>query len=404
MSQKFGNNSRSRLVGSLSAVATSFTIESATADTFPIATTTDWMSKLDWFKATLQKSTGQVEIVHVGVRNSGSGLFSNVLRGQEGTTALTWDAGSTVGLRLTALDHEGLINIKTTDNVFSGVNEFTQPVDADILGNAATATLAAAATVAASIVDDGVSTAKIVDRAVTAAKLVATATARLWGRISGGSGDVEQLTGAQVQSMLPVQQVRADIPSAATVDLTTGAPSTDHINITGTIGITAFTVVAGRTIFVRFAGVLPLTNSASIVTQRGANITTAAGDTCILRATAANVVEVLAYTRAISQAIGDGQTWQNLIGSRLKNTNYTNTSGRPRQVVVGAQSGYTAGSAAMTLTVGGVVVGSRTTNESTGTSYQGLNGTLSAIVPPGEVYRVDEVTGAMTVLLWAELS
>ena len=89
--------------------------------------------------------------------------------------------------------------------------------------------------------------------------------------------------------------VRIDVASAATVNLTTGAPNTRHINITGTTAITAFTVAAGQTYFVRFNAALTLTNNANIVTQSGANITTAAGDTCIIRATAANVVEVLSY-------------------------------------------------------------------------------------------------------------
>lgn len=89
---------------------------------------------------------------------------------------------------------------------------------------------------------------------------------------------------------------RIDVASASTINLTTAAPGTRHINITGTTTITAFTVAAGQLYFVRFAGVLTLTNNAGIVTQRGANITTAAGDTCVLRATAANVVEVLYYT------------------------------------------------------------------------------------------------------------
>lgn len=91
-------------------------------------------------------------------------------------------------------------------------------------------------------------------------------------------------------------QPRVDVASAATVNLTTGAAATDHINITGTTGITAFTIPAGRMVFVRFAGSLTLTNNVSIVTQTGSNIVTQAGDTCILRATAANVVEVLSYS------------------------------------------------------------------------------------------------------------
>ena len=100
------------------------------------------------------------------------------------------------------------------------------------------------------------------------------------------------------QDQLPINQVRVNVASAATVNLTTSAAGTDNINITGTTTITAFTVNAGRLIFVRFADALTLTNNASIVTQAGANIITRTGDTCILRATAANTVEVLAYSRA----------------------------------------------------------------------------------------------------------
>lgn len=89
---------------------------------------------------------------------------------------------------------------------------------------------------------------------------------------------------------------RINVASTGVVDLTTSAPNTRNINITGTTTITGFTVASGQLYFVRFNSALTLTNNASIVTQTGANITTAAGDTCILRATAANVVEVLAYT------------------------------------------------------------------------------------------------------------
>lgn len=52
--------------------------------------------------------------------------------------------------------------------------------------------------------DDTVSTAKLVARAVTFAKLQAIATARLLGRSTAGSGDVEELTAAQATAMLDV--------------------------------------------------------------------------------------------------------------------------------------------------------------------------------------------------------
>lgn len=106
MTQRFSNNARSRLVGALSNSATSFTIEADTADLFPVANTVNWLTPLNWFKATIQNSLGQVEIVRVGVRTLGSGVLSNVQRAQDGTSAIAFDAGSIVGIRITAQDIE----------------------------------------------------------------------------------------------------------------------------------------------------------------------------------------------------------------------------------------------------------------------------------------------------------
>jgi len=91
---------------------------------------------------------------------------------------------------------------------------------------------------------------------------------------------------------------RIDVASSATVNLTTSAPDTRNINITGTTTITGFTVARGQTYIVRFNASLTLTNNSAIITQTGANITTDAGDTCILRATSANTVEVVSYSYA----------------------------------------------------------------------------------------------------------
>lgn len=96
---------------------------------------------------------------------------------------------------------------------------------------------------------------------------------------------------------------RIDVASATTTDLTANAPNTRNINITGTTTITGFTVAIGQLYFVRFNAALTLTNNSSIITQTGANITTAAGDTCILRATAANTVEVLSYARSVDAQV-----------------------------------------------------------------------------------------------------
>lgn len=93
---------------------------------------------------------------------------------------------------------------------------------------------------------------------------------------------------------------RLDVASVAgTVDLTTNAPNTDDIRITGTLAITGFTVATDRVLRVTAGGAFTLTNGAGLVTQTGANIVVAAGDTFMLRATAANTVEVLNFTKAV---------------------------------------------------------------------------------------------------------
>ena len=92
---------------------------------------------------------------------------------------------------------------------------------------------------------------------------------------------------------------RSDVASVAgAVNLTTGATSTDDIKITGTEVITSFTIAIGRVVRVTAGGAFTLTNGASIVTQTGGNIICVSGDTFVLRATAANVVEVMFFAKS----------------------------------------------------------------------------------------------------------
>lgn len=95
----------------------------------------------------------------------------------------------------------------------------------------------------------------------------------------------------------------ASIAAASTVNLTTGAPNTSQIVISGQgIAISNFTVAANRMFFVRFSGANTLVNSASLVTNTGGNIITFAGMTIAIRATATNTVEVLYADRFASNA------------------------------------------------------------------------------------------------------
>lgn len=106
---------------------------------------------------------------------------------------------------------------------------------------------------------------------------------------SGANNDITSLLAA-IQKI--VYTARSDVASAATVNLTN---ANDDVRITGSTGITGFTIPVGRVVRVTFGGALTLTNNASIVTQKGANIVTQAGDTCVLRAISENTVEVLSY-------------------------------------------------------------------------------------------------------------
>jgi hypothetical protein len=146
------------------------------------------------------------------------------------------------------------------------------------------------------LANNAVTTAKIADGAATLAKLDRTGLA---GQVLTGQG-----AGVAPVWTAGLNTARIDVASAATINLTTSAPNTRNINITGTTTITSFAVVAGSVYFVRFAGALTLTNSANLVTQTGSNISTQPGDTCILRATADNVVEVLSYSRSVQPFLG----------------------------------------------------------------------------------------------------
>lgn len=109
----------------------------------------------------------------------------------------------------------------------------------------------------------------------------------------------------------------ADIPSAATLVLTTATG--DLVDVTGTTTITAITLNDGNQRIVRFTGILTLTNGASLVLPGGANITTAAGDYAIFAGYAAGVVRCVGYFKTSGTPvgvvpIGNGGTGQTTAG------------------------------------------------------------------------------------------
>lgn len=121
MSQKFTDAARGQLTATLTNSATTFDIVSG-GSLFPVANTgsASISATTDWFKAVIQdNSNGNFEIVYVRTHTSGSNTFANVLRGQEGTTALAFSADSVFGLRPLAADMDQAINSRVTK---TGVN------------------------------------------------------------------------------------------------------------------------------------------------------------------------------------------------------------------------------------------------------------------------------------------
>lgn len=111
-----------------------------------------------------------------------------------------------------------------------------------------------------------------------------------------------------------------DLASAATTDI--GDQLTTVLNITGTTTITSFGANYNGPRFLRFAGAVTLTNSASLVLPGNANITTAAGDCAIVvpLGTPASGWRVITYQRANAGNINGGQLAGNL--NKIINGNF----------------------------------------------------------------------------------
>lgn len=112
MGQKFTNVARATLASGISDTATEITLSTGAGTRFPVANTglEPVSPDADWFKIVFQDVTGQFEIAYARTHASDSDVVTNILRGQEGTTAQSWGVGTIVGLRLTAADIEYSLN------------------------------------------------------------------------------------------------------------------------------------------------------------------------------------------------------------------------------------------------------------------------------------------------------
>lgn len=149
MPQLFADAARGELLSDITATDTALNLSFGGA-LFPVAdagASAGEGSAQDWFKAVLQDRDG-FEIVYVGSHTAGSDQFTNVKRGQEGTTAKAFTAGSVFGLRMTAADVTGLA--PKAQPTLTGVREVRVAMPANAIdldaGNLFTKTVAGATT------------------------------------------------------------------------------------------------------------------------------------------------------------------------------------------------------------------------------------------------------------------
>jgi hypothetical protein len=100
-----------------------------------------------------------------------------------------------------------------------------------------------------------------------------------------------------------------------------------------------------------------------------------------------------------SDVIGVSQTWSDVTASRASGTTYTNSTGKPIQVLV-TMAQALAGSGTTTIVVGGVTIVNSTYNSNATGASQPIS--FSFIVPNSSTYTLTRTSGA-TIGVWAEL-
>lgn len=187
-----------------------------------------------------------------------------------------------------------------------------------------------------------------------------------------------------------------DVASATTTDI--GAVLSKSVNITGTTTITGLgTVAAGTEKSIKFAGILTFThNATSLILPGGANITTAAGDTCEAVSLGSGNWLVRSYTQ-VAATVGGVPTgavmpfamgsvpsgWLECNGSAVSRTTYANLYAK---LVTGAGfSGQTftvtiASPAVVTKNSHGFVGGERIMLTTSGALPTGLSANTDYIV------------------------
>ncbi len=109
---------------------------------------------------------------------------------------------------------------------------------------------------------------------------------------------------------------------------------------------------------------------------------------------ARNSERAVSAQRFADMSFGINQTWQNVLAMRSAGVGYVNSTGKPILVSVVSSTA----DRGLQIRVDNVIVSKQGQDGGTGNDYN----CVQAVVPPGSVYAVDSLGGAV-ISHWAEL-
>ena len=191
----------------------------------------------------------------------------------------------------------------------------------------------------------------------------------------GANSDITSITG--LTTPLTTAQGGTGTASTTFANLTTNVTGTLPVanGGTGSTALTANSVVLGNGTSALSANLIAPSTSGNVLTSNGTTWTSATP----------------------AGGIGIGQTWQNVTSSRSAGTTYTNSTGKPIFISVSGTGSPNNG--AMSMTIDGVLIGQQGV---AAVSSAVMYATMTAIVPNGSTYKVDNVIGWF-LSYWAEL-
>lgn len=113
---QFANRATSSLTSGIMAGGTSLTVAAGQGSKFPA------LAAGQYFYCTLQSATDATIVEIIKVTAISGDTFSTIVRAQEGTTALAWNTGDIVELRVTA---QGMRDVSTQSSTPNNILFFT---------------------------------------------------------------------------------------------------------------------------------------------------------------------------------------------------------------------------------------------------------------------------------------